>query len=51
VSAVVDRSKHFGLELIRERVELAGGLLQVDSTLGIGTRVSVRIPNGTFDGD
>jgi signal transduction histidine kinase len=47
VPAAVDRSKHFGLELIRERVELAGGLLQVDSTLGTGTSVSIRIPTGT----
>jgi len=51
VPAVVDRNKHFGLELMRERVELAGGLLRVDSTLGTGTRVSIRIPTGSVDRD
>jgi signal transduction histidine kinase len=51
VPALVDRNKHFGLELMRERAELAGGILQVDSKLGIGTIVSVHIPTGRLEND
>ena len=42
---LVDASRHFGLALIRERIELAGGALQVDSAIGMGTRLSVRVPS------
>jgi signal transduction histidine kinase len=41
---LVDDSFHFGLQLIRERVELAGGVFVVDSTPGAGTRIVVRLP-------
>lgn len=40
----VDPRSHFGLQLIRDRVELFGGTMVVDSTPGAGTRVVVRIP-------
>ena len=40
----VDSSSHFGLQLMRERVELAGGLLHVDSQPGEGTTVLARLP-------
>lgn len=40
----VDSSSHFGLQLMRERVELAGGLLHVDSQPGAGTTVLARLP-------
>jgi signal transduction histidine kinase len=40
----VDSSLHFGLQLMRERVELAGGVLLVDSHPGEGTTVLVRLP-------
>jgi signal transduction histidine kinase len=40
----VDSSRHFGLELMRERADLAGGALVVDSVLGSGTTVVVRLP-------
>jgi len=40
----VDSSSHFGLQLMRERVELAGGLLHVDSQPGVGTTVLARLP-------
>jgi signal transduction histidine kinase len=42
---LVDASRHFGLALMRERSELAGGALQVDSAVGMGTRISVRLPS------
>ena len=40
----VDSSSHFGLQLMRERVELAGGILLVDSHPGEGTTVLARLP-------
>jgi signal transduction histidine kinase len=40
----VDESRHFGIALIRERVELAGGVLQIDSMPGEGTRLVARLP-------
>jgi signal transduction histidine kinase len=41
----VDQARHFGLALMRERVELAGGILQVDSSPDTGTRVLARFPS------
>jgi signal transduction histidine kinase len=40
----VDSSAHFGLQLMRERAELAGGSLVVSSTPGEGTLVVARLP-------
>lgn len=40
----VDREAHFGLQLLAERVEAAGGVLHVMSELGIGTTVVASIP-------
>jgi signal transduction histidine kinase len=40
----VDGDSHFGLQLIRERIESAGGSVYVDSKLAGGTRVLVRLP-------
>jgi len=40
----VDSNLHFGLQLMRERAELAGGLLLVDSNPGEGTTVLARLP-------
>jgi signal transduction histidine kinase len=40
----IDAEAHFGLQLIRERVESAGGTVYLDSKLGIGTRLIVRLP-------
>jgi protein-histidine pros-kinase len=42
--ALVDESRHFGIALIRERVELAGGVFQVDARPGRGTRLVARLP-------
>ena len=36
-------SRSFGLKIMRERVEKAGGSLEIDSTPGEGTRVRVRV--------
>jgi signal transduction histidine kinase len=35
---------HFGLDWMRERVELMGGIFEVDSAIGQGTRVRVSMP-------
>jgi len=37
---------HFGLQGVRERVDKLGGLLNIDSTPGAGTRLAVMIPAG-----
>lgn len=42
VRSVVGR--HVGLELARERARLAGGSLEVESELGCGTTVHLRLP-------
>ncbi len=41
----VDHRTHFGLVLMRERIEIAGGVLFVDSRLGDGTRIVARLPS------
>jgi signal transduction histidine kinase len=40
----VDPDRHFGLQLMRERVELCGGTIVIDSHPGAGTTVAVRFP-------
>lgn len=35
---------HFGLQGVRERVDKLGGVLQIDSSPGAGTRLSVTVP-------
>lgn len=40
----VDQESHFGLQMMRERVELSGGTLKIDSWPGEGTRVEARLP-------
>jgi signal transduction histidine kinase len=37
---------HWGLHTMRERAEMHGGQLQIDSTLGAGTRVIAEFPRG-----
>jgi signal transduction histidine kinase len=43
--ASVDKAQHFGLALMRERIELAGGALGIDTSPGSGTRIMVRLPS------
>lgn len=42
------RSKGLGLKLIRERVELLGGTLNIDSSTGQGARVTFQIPAESY---
>lgn len=39
-----DRGRHVGLGLLRERARLSGGALDVDSRLGEGTTLTLRLP-------
>lgn len=41
---LVDDQNHFGIALMRARVHLAGGVLQVESSNGNGTQVIARLP-------
>jgi two-component system sensor histidine kinase DegS len=41
----VREDEHFGLALMHERAELIGGLIQVDSREGEGTRIVARLPS------
>ncbi len=42
--AVLSGEGSFGLHTMRERMELVGGTLSIDSALGRGTRVIARVP-------
>jgi two-component system nitrate/nitrite sensor histidine kinase NarX len=41
---LLDRDSGFGLHTMRERMELVGGTLDIDSARGRGTRVIARLP-------
>jgi two-component system sensor histidine kinase DegS len=43
--AVIDDSNGIGLKVIRERVELLGGYLEIDAALGQGCRVTFQVPS------
>lgn len=45
-----ERRRHFGLDMIRSRVAEAGGTLEIESSVGRGTRVVARLPVQT-EGD
>jgi signal transduction histidine kinase len=40
----VDSNRHFGLQIMKERLEAAGGTMFVDSRFGAGTLVAASIP-------
>jgi two-component system sensor histidine kinase DegS len=40
----LDTSPGLGLKFIRERVELLGGTMDIDSTVGQGARINFQIP-------
>jgi signal transduction histidine kinase len=42
--ARVDGNRHFGLQIMKERLEAVGGRMFVDSRLGVGTMVAASIP-------
>lgn len=40
----IDDQKHFGLSMVKERVELLGGVIHISSIINKGTKISVKIP-------
>jgi two-component system, NarL family, sensor kinase len=44
----IDREKHFGLQMMRERAAAIGGKIQFTSSRGIGTEIKVCVP---YDGN
>jgi signal transduction histidine kinase len=40
----IDTDSHFGLQLMRERVELCGGNMVIDARPGVGTVIAARFP-------
>jgi signal transduction histidine kinase len=44
VPGLVDRGEHFGLQLMRERVELSGGVFFLESSPSQGTRLVAKVP-------
>jgi signal transduction histidine kinase len=44
---IVDGESHFGLQLLAERVDAAGGILDVMSEPGVGTTIVVAVPIDT----
>ncbi len=42
--AAVDSETHYGLRILRERIERVGGNLRIDTAAGQGTRISIEIP-------
>ena len=45
MGAAIDEKKHVGLRNIRERLKvMVNGTLEIESTVGVGTRVLIKIP-------
>jgi two-component system, NarL family, sensor histidine kinase DegS len=42
---VIEKKQGLGLKLIRERVELLGGYLEMDSDIGKGARITFQVPS------
>ncbi len=40
-----DSGQSYGLHIMRERAESVGGLLEIDTRLGGGTRIEIRVPS------
>ena len=40
----IEYTHHYGLKFIRDRVEMLNGSLDIQSTLGAGTTIMVRVP-------
>ncbi len=42
--AAVNSETHYGLRILRERIERVGGNLRIDTAAGQGTRISIEVP-------
>ena len=48
-NAPSDDRKHMGLRNIRERLKvMVNGTLEIESTIGVGTKVLIKIPKGGY---
>jgi hypothetical protein len=46
-NVLIDERKHLGLRNIRERLKvMVNGTLEIESTVGVGTKVLIKIPKG-----
>jgi signal transduction histidine kinase len=45
--STVDSTSHYGLQLMKERIEAVGGVLLIESARGAGTLVAARLPVAT----
>lgn len=45
--SAVDGNRHFGLQIMKERIEAAGGGMFIDSRLGVGTTVAASVPKNS----
>jgi two-component system sensor histidine kinase DegS len=41
---MLNQGKNLGINLIRDRVEILGGTMEIDSTIGKGSRITLAIP-------
>jgi len=44
VEARTDMYMHFGISVMKERVKLLGGKIQITSEIGVGTKVHIEVP-------
>jgi signal transduction histidine kinase len=47
VMRLASGARNFGLQFMRERAELIGSQLQIESRQGEGTRILIRLPSHT----
>jgi two-component system sensor histidine kinase DegS len=48
-ASILDEGESMGLKLIKDRSEMLGGYMDVESLIGQGTRVTFQIPAATED--
>lgn len=44
-------ARGLGLHTLRERAQLVGGRIEIDSAPGVGTRVTIDLPRSSAAGD
>jgi two-component system sensor histidine kinase DegS len=47
--SILDEGESMGLKLIKDRAEMLGGFMEVDSLIGQGTRITFQVPAATED--
>lgn len=44
LESTIDKTTGIGIKLLKERIEMSGGLIEIDTGIGKGTRVSFQVP-------